>query len=86
VIAADVGGNAELVRHGKTGLLVPDCDVESFAGSLLRLALRPEEAAALGRTARVLAESDFSVKTMVDRYQRLYDRLLAERPAAPPRA
>ena len=85
VIAADVGGNAELVRHGETGLLVPDCDVESFAGNILRLALRPAEAAAMGRTARVLAESDFSVKTMVDRYQALYDRLLAERPAAPRR-
>lgn len=86
VIAADVGGNAELVRNGETGLLVPDCDVESFAGSILRLAVQPTEAVAMGRTARVLAESDFSVKTMVDRYHSLYDRLLAERPTAPHRA
>ena len=86
VITANVGGNAELVRHGETGLLVPDCDVEPFAGSILRLALQPAEAAAMGRTARVLAVSDFSVKTMVDRYHSLYDRLLAERPATPRRA
>ena len=57
VVAARVGGLAEVVRHGETGLLVPPQDVEALAAALAGLAAdrpRRERLGAAGR-AHVLA-------------------------------
>ena len=35
VIATEVGGNADLVSHGKTGLIVPADDLEALAAAIL---------------------------------------------------
>ena len=79
VLATAVGGNAELVDHGSTGEIVPPSDVEALAAALVRLALDPNAAAAMGRRGRERAEQLFSLPAMVASYQGLYDRLLAER-------
>ncbi len=76
VVATRVGGNAELVRHGATGEIVPAADAEAIAGSLVRLATAPEHAAALGRAGRADAEQNFSMQAMVAKYQDVYDRQL----------
>lgn len=79
VIATEVGGNAELVEAGRSGLLRPAGDVGALAGALAELALAPERAAAMGRVGRDAVERRFSLTHMVAEYQGLYDRLLAER-------
>lgn len=86
VVATDVGGNAELVRHGVTGEIVPSADPVSMARALVRLAGNAEAAAMLGRAGRGDAEHKFSLPTMVSTYQDLYDRQLGRvwaRRAAP---
>jgi glycosyltransferase involved in cell wall biosynthesis len=55
VVAAAAGGAAELVRHGRTGLLVPPDDAAALARSLLELALSPERRQLLGLAARAAA-------------------------------
>jgi sugar transferase (PEP-CTERM/EpsH1 system associated) len=82
VVATNVGGNAELVRHGHTGEIVPSGDPEALAGSLLHLAMDPALAQRMGRAARDDAEQRLSLQTMVAAYQRLYDQLLARSVAA----
>ena len=77
VIATDVGGNAELVRHGATGEIVPAGNVESLARSVLRLARSPQTAAAMGRAGRTDAEQRFGMKAMVAGYLGVYDRQLS---------
>ncbi|HVY16296.1 MAG TPA: glycosyltransferase family 4 protein [Rhodopila sp.] len=53
VIAADLGGPVETVRHGETGWRVPPGDAEALAGMLAHaLDLDPEVRAALGARAR----------------------------------
>jgi sugar transferase (PEP-CTERM/EpsH1 system associated) len=76
VIATGVGGNAELVTHGRNGEIVPPDDVEALAQALLRLAADPARAAAMGREGRAEVERRFSLQAMVEAYQGLYDRQL----------
>ena len=77
VIATAVGGNADLVTHGKTGVIVPPDDVPSMADAIARFALAPPRAAAMGRAGRTKVEDRFSLPAMVNVYGQVYDRLLA---------
>jgi sugar transferase (PEP-CTERM/EpsH1 system associated) len=77
VVATQVGGNSELVAHGKTGLTVPAASVQAMATALLQLASDPEGAAAMGQAGRVEVERRFSMQAMVAAYQNLYDSQLA---------
>ncbi len=83
VIATDVGGNADLVTHGRTGEIVPAGDPQLLADSLLRLARAPDVARQMGRAGRESATSRFSMKAMVSTYQARYDALLGIHTLAP---
>jgi sugar transferase (PEP-CTERM/EpsH1 system associated) len=76
VVATDVGGNADLVRDGETGLIVPAADTAALAGAIGRLALDTPQAAAMGRAGRALVQQRFSLQSMVDQYRDLYARHL----------
>ncbi len=76
VIATDVGGNAELVRHGQTGLVIPPDDVQAMAQALCILANQPQEARRMGVAGRAIIEQHFSLQAMVAAYQQLYDQSL----------
>jgi glycogen(starch) synthase len=52
VVASDVGGIPEVVRHDETGLLVPPGDVVALAAALDRLAGEPRLRARLATGAR----------------------------------
>jgi len=84
VVATDVGGNSDLVKAGKTGLMVPPADVEAMAEALVWMAQDPARAAVMGGAGRAVVESRFSLPAMVARYQGLYDQLLAARAAISP--
>lgn len=77
VAATRVGGTAELVDDGASGLLVPPGDAEAMAGAIDRLARDPSMRARLGRRGRERIEADFTVERMVDRTVALYDRVPA---------
>jgi glycogen(starch) synthase len=51
IVAADVGGPAEILEHGRTGLLFPPRDVGALSSALQRLLKNPEERKELGRAA-----------------------------------
>lgn len=76
VIATDVGGNAELVQHGQTGLVIPPDDVQALTRAFCSLANQPQEARRLGAAGRAAIEQRFSLQAMVAAYQRLYDQSL----------
>jgi sugar transferase (PEP-CTERM/EpsH1 system associated) len=81
VIATEVGGNPDLIEHGRTGLLVPAGDAAALAQALQALATDPARAQALGRAARRQVEREFSLAAMVGAYQALYEDLLARHAA-----
>lgn len=79
VVANDVGGNRELVDHGKNGLLVPFGDYNALADAIVNLLQNYESARIMGRRARENVISQFSVAHMVQQYEVLYEETLARR-------
>jgi sugar transferase (PEP-CTERM/EpsH1 system associated) len=76
VIATCVGGNVELVVEGVTGELVPPADPDALARQIVRFWADPEVARRAGEAGRARAQAEFSLDTMVKRYQDVYDCLL----------
>jgi glycosyltransferase involved in cell wall biosynthesis len=76
-IATDVGGVADVVRDGDTGLLVPPADPDALAGAILRLAGAPDVALGLSQRAARRVREHFSSETMLAAYARLYRELLS---------
>jgi len=76
VVATRVGGTAEALTHGETGLLVPPADPSALAASIARLLEDGGMAARLGRAARQAIEDRFSVDRMVRTTEDLYLDLL----------
>ena len=72
VVATNVGGNGELVEHGRTGTLVPASDPGALADALIAFAAAPERVAEAGRAARQRAVEQFSIGHMVQQYEQLY--------------
>jgi glycosyltransferase involved in cell wall biosynthesis len=75
-VATSVGGVADVVRDGETGLLVPPADPDALAGAILRLAGAPDLGLRLAQGAARRVREHFSLGTMIDGYARLYRELL----------
>lgn len=73
IVATDVGGNREIVRHGINGRLVPSGDTAAIATALIALLRGGEQAAAMGRAGYAWAQAEASFRTMAERYHGLYD-------------
>lgn len=80
-VATRVGGNAEIIRDGKTGLLVSPDDSSALAGAILRLLRDPALRASLARNGREYVASEFSFQKMIQNTDQLYTELLHARGA-----
>lgn len=78
VVATDVVGIPEVVRHGETGLLVPERDADALAVALTQLLVTPSLRLRLSTGARALMEQSFDVVTNA---AALRDVFAAGRPA-----
>ena len=76
VIAAEIGGLGELVKHGETGLLVPPGEVEPFAKAIVELARDLPRAARMGSAGRARALAEFLERRCTDRTELLYTESL----------
>lgn len=79
VIATDVGGTGEVVRHGQTGLLVPARDPAPLAAAISELLASPERWPAMGAQGRAVVEEHFSARAMVRQMEALYVDTLRQR-------
>ena len=82
VIASRLGGLAEVVEDGATGLLVPAGDVTALARAMEDLWQDRRRAAALGERAWAYARDHFAAETQTSRIIALYESL-ATRLVAP---
>jgi len=85
VVATRVGGADELVIEGSTGLLVPARSPVRLAAALSHLLRDQDRRAAMGAAGRLRAENEFSLSTMLARYEALYTTLAQARCRLPQR-
>ncbi len=76
MVVTDVGGNAEAVIHGETGLVVPPGDPARLGGAILTLASDPASRHRMGSAARERQVALFSLDRCVSDYDRLYQTLI----------
>ncbi len=77
-VVTDVGDSAAVV--GDTGVVAPPKDPERLAGGWDRLlSVSREERTQLGRRARQRIEEHYSLASVVQQYERLYEKTLETR-------
>jgi glycosyltransferase involved in cell wall biosynthesis len=75
VVSTDVGGVAEVVVDGRTGLLAAARSGEQLAAALFRLAQSPQLRQELGARGVKRARQLFSARTMHDAYAGIYRQM-----------
>jgi sugar transferase (PEP-CTERM/EpsH1 system associated) len=77
VVAARVGGNAELVEDESTGLLCEGSRPATLVAAMQRYLVDPGLARVHGAAGRARVESHFSLESMIRGYVAFYDEVLA---------
>jgi glycosyltransferase involved in cell wall biosynthesis len=72
VVATDVGGNAEVVADGETGLIVPARDPAALARALTILLEQPLTARTMGQRGGARVRERFTLTQMCESLERLY--------------
>ncbi len=83
IVATDVPGCRDLIRHGQTGLLVPYADVSATADAVLALLDSPMQASRLGSAAKSWVSERADLNRLPTRWERLYAEVMAEAPSQP---
>ena len=76
VVATRVGGLAEDVVEGKSGLLVPPADEQALAAAILELIASPRRLEAMGDYGRKLSQTAYSWDEIARQTLRFYESLL----------
>lgn len=79
VLAAEVGGLAEVVTPGEDGWLCCPGDIECMAGRALQVLTHEDRRRAMGEAARLKATTQFSPERIVPQYEAVYRRVLGGR-------
>lgn len=79
VIASAVGGNPEVVVDNRSGMLFPVSNVKALGSKIALLLGSPELRRRLARGAAERVRSEFSLESMVARYEDLYSSVHARR-------
>ncbi len=77
MIATAIGGIAESMSPGESGLLVPQRDSEALASAILRIAKHPENWGRMGRAGRAHVEGHFSLNKLHDELVEIYRKVQA---------
>jgi glycogen synthase len=77
LVASDVGGHRELIRHGDTGYLFAADDAAALAAAVASAVADPANRARIVRNGRHFVETERSWTAVVERYAEIYESLLA---------
>lgn len=79
VVCTDAGGNAELVKDGYNGYVVPMRSPGALAEKINALLDDPEKMKSMGRAGRRRAEDEFDWKLIAGQTKHVYEDLLMEK-------
>lgn len=86
VLASDIPGNREIIRHGKNGFLFPPDDPAKAAAVILRLVKNRAAVKRIGRTALETIRKDYQARENTRRVEELYGKFLRIPAIRSPRA
>lgn len=75
IVASDHCDIPEVVPHGKSGLIVPEGDVEALTAAILEMGRAPERWVEYGRAGREHVEREYRLETQVPKLELIYDGL-----------
>lgn len=78
VIASDVGGHKELIRHGENGWLFKAGDADALARTVLDTLAARDQWSAVREAGRYYVEQERNWAVSVERYRDVYGRLLGK--------
>jgi L-malate glycosyltransferase len=78
-VVSAAGGNVDLVHDGQAGLVADATIPTDLADQLAKMLGDPSQRARCGVSARQIICQKYSIKSIVDRYEALYARLVARR-------
>lgn len=71
-VALNVGGVSEVIKHQKTGILIPSGDEENFVKSSISLLQSENQRLAIGKNAAELVAEKFSLSNSAKAFESLY--------------
>ena len=86
IVATDVGAIGEAVSHGTNGYLVAHGDTDAMAQSIARLMTDSDRARRFGQAGQRLVAERFSLRQMIEGYERLFLSLAPLTPGDSPGA
>lgn len=79
VVASAVGGIPDVIREGKTGLLVAPDHPEALAKAILKLLKNPELRQQMGEAAAQEARQRFTLEKMIGALEEVYQQVLVKK-------
>lgn len=76
-VATDVDGSAEVIEHGRTGLLVPPADPEALSTAIAEMASDEGMRERFGANGVKVFNEKFDVKIHIEKIQRVYESIPA---------
>ncbi len=78
-IASGKNGQPAIIKHGRTGLIVPPCDVKALYEAILYLANNSDIRCEMGRQARIEAESQHAWRHTARHLEQIFLKVLGEK-------
>jgi L-malate glycosyltransferase len=79
VVATDVGGNAEAIKDGVSGFIIPSEDDAALSDAITRFLSDPSKAKEMGVAGRGLVVEKFTIAAMMQQITNVYSSLLEDR-------
>ena len=79
-IASNTGPIPEVVRNGRSGVLVEPMDPGALAAAIVKLLADPDAMKAMGRAGRKIVEQKFDIRQNIRQLEATYERVAARTP------
>ncbi len=76
LVVTDTGGNAEAVKDGENGIVIPPFNHKRLAEAIIYLYDNPLLRGEMGRKSREMAEKFFSIEKMITKHEILYHEII----------
>jgi glycosyltransferase involved in cell wall biosynthesis len=73
IVVTKCGGPEEIVTPGRDSLMVPPADSRALSAAISKVIESSTDAEELARQATVAVKSRFSIDSMVDHYEKIYE-------------